>query len=516
MRNKFLICVGALIVTLVFGAGAQAVKFQETQITNDSADQWYPKIYSPYAVWLDWRNDADANWVAGGGKDGINKRDVYLRDLDSGIETKLSGADSIATHVEITNSHVFWLNASATEPGLHCYRLFDKKFIYAVPIGSFPGYSDYGGTYLAAWTDKVAFTTAGEAGIFIYNEAAGTKTKISDAMVNGLDYEDDVIVYTDTNIYGGKVYKKTISSGSVIELSNDSTKAASFSDNISMRGNKVVWQTGGKKPNMVFYNLQTSQSELLTSGEKNRTYPRVGALKAVWTTYDDSLGKSVLTIYDFNTKETAIHGTESVSWADVSGGKVIFSSSRNGKTDIYLIDPDQVVIEAPVAAPAAEPLAQAAKPVPPEGVKSGDLIKASSKAVYYYGADGKRYVFPNEKCYFTWYNDFSTVKTISNDELAQVEIGGNVTYRPGVKMIKAETSNKVYAVDKGGVRRWISAEAVAVSLYGADWNTKKIDDIPDAFLINYKEGAAVSSFIDYNPASVTAASSTINIDKGLK
>ena len=26
----------------------------------------------------------------------------------------------------------------------------------------------------------------------------------------------------------------------------------------------------------------------------------------------------------------------------------------------------------------------------------GDLIKASGPAVYYYGGDGKRYVFPNE------------------------------------------------------------------------------------------------------------------------
>ena len=29
--------------------------------------------------------------------------------------------------------------------------------------------------------------------------------------------------------------------------------------------------------------------------------------------------------------------------------------------------------------------------------ESGDLVKASQPAVYYYGADGKRYVFPNEK-----------------------------------------------------------------------------------------------------------------------
>ena len=44
-------------------------------------------------------------------------------------------------------------------------------------------------------------------------------------------------------------------------------------------------------------------------------------------------------------------------------------------------------------------------------------------------------------------------------------------------MVKVPSDPKVYAVAQGGVLRWISSEAVAVRLYGADWN-KEIDDIP--------------------------------------
>ena len=34
---------------------------------------------------------------------------------------------------------------------------------------------------------------------------------------------------------------------------------------------------------------------------------------------------------------------------------------------------------------------------------AGDLIKGESfSSVYYYAPNGKRYVFPNEKTYFTW------------------------------------------------------------------------------------------------------------------
>ncbi|MBI2099199.1 hypothetical protein HYT45_02150 [Candidatus Uhrbacteria bacterium] len=147
-------------------------------------------------------------------------------------------------------------------------------------------------------------------------------------------------------------------------------------------------------------------------------------------------------------------------------------------------------------------------------LSSGDLIKASLPAVYYYGGDGKRYVFPNEKTYKTWYSDFSTVKTVTDAELAAVTIGGNATYRPGVKMVKITTDPKVYAVAKGGVLRHVASEAVATSLYGANWNTQ-IDDVPDAFFTNYTVGSAVSSASDFDKAAQMDSATTINSDKGL-
>jgi len=45
----------------------------------------------------------------------------------------------------------------------------------------------------------------------------------------------------------------------------------------------------------------------------------------------------------------------------------------------------------------------------------------------------------------------------------------------------------VYHVEKNGVLRWVTSEAMATSMYGADW-AKKIDDLNDAFLSSYKIG----------------------------
>ncbi len=124
---------------------------------------------------------------------------------------------------------------------------------------------------------------------------------------------------------------------------------------------------------------------------------------------------------------------------------------------------------------------------------TGDLIKmAGNTSVYYLGADGKRYVFPNSTTYFSWYPDFSGVVTIPAAELQSYPLGGNVTMRPGTKLVKITTDPKVYVVEPNGVLRGIQTEAQAASLFGTSWN-KRVVDVPDAFFTNYTTGAALAT-----------------------
>ncbi|MFA5133261.1 MAG: hypothetical protein WC459_00415 [Patescibacteria group bacterium] len=157
-----------------------------------------------------------------------------------------------------------------------------------------------------------------------------------------------------------------------------------------------------------------------------------------------------------------------------------------------------------------------------EGVVGGELVKlkcdSTNKsictAVYYIGNDGKRYIFPTEKTFYTWYTDFSGVKEISATELAAYKIGGNITYRPGVKMVKITTDPKVYVITKGGILREIASETVAKALFGATWN-KQVDDLPDPFFINYTIGKKVGAASEYVLDTEKAASVSVNVDKGL-
>lgn len=147
-------------------------------------------------------------------------------------------------------------------------------------------------------------------------------------------------------------------------------------------------------------------------------------------------------------------------------------------------------------------------------VNAGDLIRGTSfSAVYYMGADGFRYVFPNDKTYFTWYTNFDSVKFLSDADLAKIQMGGNVTYKTNVRMIKINSDPKVYFVGHNGDLFTVPDETTAATLFGSTWN-KQIDDVPDGFFSNYTvTGDDVSASV----IAMTApnAGYSINTDKDL-
>jgi hypothetical protein len=137
---------------------------------------------------------------------------------------------------------------------------------------------------------------------------------------------------------------------------------------------------------------------------------------------------------------------------------------------------------------------------------NGDLIKASGPAVYYF-FNNKRYVFPNETTYRSWFADFSGIRSISDSELSAIMIGGNITIRPGTNLIKITTDPKVYAVTRGGVLRWVESESVANALYGSNW-ARRVVDVPDQLFVNYSVGSSVSTAVHPDGSLVSYAGSS--------
>lgn len=148
--------------------------------------------------------------------------------------------------------------------------------------------------------------------------------------------------------------------------------------------------------------------------------------------------------------------------------------------------------------------------VPPQGllvklVDDGDASTTVDAAVYVIGADGMRHAFPSEMVYKTWFEDYEDVAFIDPENLADYQLGANVTVRPGTWLVKVTTDPKVYAVEPGGILRWVTTEEIARSLYGSNWN-ERIVDVPDTFWGNYTVGDAIT--VEKHPAGTIAVLST--------
>ena len=110
-----------------------------------------------------------------------------------------------------------------------------------------------------------------------------------------------------------------------------------------------------------------------------------------------------------------------------------------------------------------------------------------SSTVYVIGNDGKRHAFPNDAVFHSWFKDYSDVTEIDTALMASYSLGKNMTIRPGTYLVKITTDPKVYAIETGGVLRWVPNEGTAIAVFGSKWK-ERVVDVPDVFFGNYKIG----------------------------
>lgn len=294
------------------------------------------------------------------------------------------------------------------------------------------------------------------------------------------------------------------------------------------QGRVIVAKGKGKLGNYLVYNINsnTTYKELGPNFVSN-AYDVPGDIKNLavnnLNVLSDNSAKKELYYYDAVADTTCtVSGPsyntvfESVVFQDITiGGNLVY----RGRVLRYSADSE--TIKEQLICNAGTAPTQTGKPtipvkIPPVTVplSTGVLIKATNNpSVYYYGGDGKRYVFYNEDIFKSWYSNFSGVKSISPAQMATIKIGGNVTYRPGT-LVKISSDPAVYAVDKSGVLRALTSETVARDLYGAAW-AKQIKIIPDFLFANYLIGDPIGSTGDFNPSEIKAWVKDINTDKNL-
>lgn len=128
------------------------------------------------------------------------------------------------------------------------------------------------------------------------------------------------------------------------------------------------------------------------------------------------------------------------------------------------------------------------------------LVKLQDSSTVYYvsfdyvDGDIERHAFPNEAVFYSWYEGFSDVITVTSEVLAEIPLGENMYIRPGTYLVKQPYSPKTYAVEPLRVLREIASEEVAEELWGEDWNTRIID-LQDTIWVDYSIGNSISSAI---------------------
>lgn len=222
---------------------------------------------------------------------------------------------------------------------------------------------------------------------------------------------------------------------------------------------------------------------------------------ATWTLFADNTVNDG--VYDWTVPALTNGGTLMIK-AEATDLVAILASDVSPAVTIYVESvPTPVTANpTPIVAPVTSgfglsPVTGLSEPI--SQIAVGQYIKgASLPTVYYLDPNGTRRPFLNELVFFTWASSFSQVITVTDATLPTLPIGSPVIPRPGRVLVKITSSPQVYAVEPGdatstsGVLRWIPSEAVAVTVFGADWSDYVID-IPATIISRYTYGTEISS-----------------------
>ncbi|MEK7094773.1 MAG: carboxypeptidase regulatory-like domain-containing protein [Patescibacteria group bacterium] len=226
---------------------------------------------------------------------------------------------------------------------------------------------------------------------------------------------------------------------------------------------------------------------------------QVNTSDVVGTTYlDESVADGTTYFYKITAGDTG--GNESTKSSTVSAIRGSSSGSGGGSSSGSAgATTTTTIVDANTANAAADPISAyypsrvSVDSKLPSTTKIGGLVKlANLPAVYFVGGDGLRHPFPNEQVYFSWYEDFGDVKVLSQTDISKMTMGDAVRVRPGTWMIKIQSDPKVYALEPGGILRWVKTEAAAKALFGDTWN-KQIVDVEPTYFQRYTRGSDLDS-----------------------
>jgi len=407
--------------------------------------------------------------------------------LDASGDTVVTPATDLAnvTSVQFTMAVDHFTVFSITVP---------SDGLAAAAPTSVSGYDNGSGSIVVGWnavtTNSDASAISDLLGYEVYRDTSSTgsfTTQINSSDVLTTSYTDSTVV-TGTTYY----YKVTAADTGGLESAKSTVSNGVSAAAVSSGGG------GGGAPTpastTITMDSPATDGELAGGADVTLTWDASGSSVEVdlYVSYDGGTTFEAITTdqnvdVDYTWSVPNVDSDTVVLRVDVNnGGSVLDSDETTTFTIVSDSTQDVENIEDSTGAidPVVEyyPSAEDAEAMLPSSTDIGDLVKSQSlSTVYVVGADGLRHPFSNELTYFSWFTTFEDVITIEDTEMSSISLGGPVRVRPGTWMIMIQSDPKVYAVEPGGILRWVETEEVASTLWGDTWNQKIIDVEPTYF-----------------------------------
>ena len=133
----------------------------------------------------------------------------------------------------------------------------------------------------------------------------------------------------------------------------------------------------------------------------------------------------------------------------------------------------------------------AALTVAPNAAPVSAVRATGDTATYLIAADGVRHLIPDQAVFFSWFQNWNQVQTITPDALDQYTLGAPAMLAVGTVIIQQD-GTRIYAVANDGTIRHITNAGTGYALFGEDWYSHIIT-VSDADLTAYPIGADITT-----------------------
>ena len=268
----------------------------ETRITTDISQQTDPAIYGNNIVWTDFRNrDETSPHIY----DGIHNYDIYMCNLDTKIETRITTNSSSQCSPAISDQAIVWQDYRNGNWDIYMYNLDTGITTQVTTNNKDQRHPDISGQTII-WIDyRNDSSKFGCGEIYSYDIRNGIETQIT--IANQQECRGSASIYNNKIVYGDYNSPSFGYSSNlyIYDLATKTEKQIISKDHDMMifyeqeylfdiYDNKIVWSgrdTRDTTPNITgiyMYDLDTGIKTEITTNNASQVYPAIHNNRIVW------------------------------------------------------------------------------------------------------------------------------------------------------------------------------------------------------------------------------------------